>query len=90
MAKLRQLTLRRLATFAVDIAAEHVDDDGIADLDAEPVGHLLLHRDERRAGIVGRPPSAGDDLGAFRRLRGEGHAAIALQRPGDLVARLDL
>jgi hypothetical protein len=60
------------------IAAEHVDDDLVADLELETVGDLFLQRDQRRAVIVGRPPGALDDLGAFGKFAGIGQAAVAL------------
>src|SRR5205814_9076771 len=64
-----------------DVPAEYVHDDLVADLDAEPVGDLLLHRDQWRSLIVGAPPLAFDylrTLGDFTRI---GQATIALQHP---------
>ena len=48
-----------------DVAAEHVDDDLVADLEPEPVGDLLFDRDQRRTVIVGPPPFALDHLRAL-------------------------
>ena len=39
-----------------DVAPEHIDGDGIADLQPEPVGDFFFHRDERRPRIVLGPP----------------------------------
>ena len=64
-----------------DVAAEHVDDDLVAELELEPVGDLLLDRDQRRAVIVCAPPFAFDDLGALGDFAGIGQAAVALQHP---------
>src|SRR5579863_2985585 len=41
-----------------DVAAKHVDGDRIADLQAKSSSDLLIERDERRAGIIARPPLA--------------------------------
>src|SRR6202020_2991388 len=76
--------------FRCDVATEHVDDDRVAEMKTEAFRHLLLHRHQRRPGIVARPPFASDNLGALGRLVGEGDAPIAFQRPGDIVAGLDL
>src|SRR5258708_5410702 len=59
-------------------------------METETLRHLLLHRHERRPGIVAWPPFASHDFGALRRLVGKGDATVALQRPGDLVAGLHL
>ena len=44
-------------------------------------GDLVLDRDERRPGVVRRPPRAGHQLGPRRRLGGVAEAAVAPQRP---------
>ena len=90
MPKLRQFTLRRLATLAVSDAAEHIDRNPVADREAEALRDVGLHRDQRRPGIIFRPPFAGDHLRALRRLVGKSHAAVAFQRPSGLVGGLDL
>ena len=46
-----------------------------------PVGEFLIEGDERRSGIVRRPPLALRDDGAFGRRRGIGDAAVAVHRP---------
>ena len=73
-----------------DVAAEHVDDDLVADLELQPVGDLLLHRDQRRAVIVGAPPFALDDLRALGDFAGIGQAAVALQHPFGVGRGLEL
>ncbi len=55
---------RRLAIVAVDLAAEQVDGERVADLEAHAVREIGVERDERRALIIRRPPSAGDDARA--------------------------
>ena len=65
----------------VDVAAQHVDPDGVADTDAPALGQAGVERDQRRAAVVGRPPVAGDDPRAGRRGGGIGQAAVAAQRP---------
>ena len=49
-----------------DIAPEHVDDDGVADGQAQAFRHVLFHRDQRRTGIVAWPPLTRDDLRTLR------------------------
>ena len=50
--------------------------------DAELLGDLLLHRDERLArGLLGRPPAAGDDGVAAGRLRGPREHVLAREVP---------
>ena len=77
-----------------DIAAEHVDDEFVADLQSEPIGNLFLHRNQRGPVIVGTPPIALDHLRTPRDFAGIGQAAVALQHPfgvgrGFEVFRLD-
>src|SRR5215212_9458896 len=84
----------QIADGSRDVAAEYVDDDLVADLEAEPVGDLLLHRDQRWAVIIGAPPFAFDHLGASGDITGIGQSAVALQHPfgvggGLEVFRLD-
>ena len=74
----------------LDVAAEHVDHDRIADLEIEAVGDLLLERDERRPLGVGGPPASLDHGRAARHVGRERDAAIALQHPGRVRLRLDV
>src|SRR4051812_40869033 len=55
-----------------DVAAEHVDDHLVADLQPEPVGDFLLERDQWRTAVVGGPPLSLDDFRAARNLAGIG------------------
>src|ERR1700761_3157217 len=64
-----------------DVTAKHIDDDFVAEFELEPVGDLLLDRDQWRPAIVGAPPSALDDLRALGDLAGIGETAVALQHP---------
>ena len=73
-----------------DVAAEHVDGDVVAELEAEAVGDLLLERDQRRAVVIRAPPFALDDARAGRHLVGIGDAAVALQHPGGVRRRLEV
>ena len=51
-----QLMVRRLAILGGHLAAEHVDGDGVADLEAEARGDLVAEGDQRLALVVRRPP----------------------------------
>ena len=68
--RLCQAMSRRLAILQVDVAAEHVDPDGVADADAPAAGQLGVERHQRRAVVVGRPPGP-----ATMRVPGGGVAA---------------
>ena len=68
-----------------DVAAEHIDGDGIADLQAEFAGFLRREGDERLAGIVRRPPGPLRQRRVFRPVFSIGDAAVAAQDP--LAAR---
>ena len=82
---------RRLATLQVDVAAEHVDPDGVADADAPAFGQAGIERHQRRRRCSRRGHHwPGDDACARRRRGGVGQAAIAAQRPGGVGRRLDL
>ena len=74
-------TLRRLAMRPCDLAAQHVQGHGVADLQSGALGDLLVERDQGGAGIIGRPPFAVGDHGAGRRGRGIGDAAVAVTAP---------
>ena len=73
-----------------DVAAEHVHDNLVAKFQAEPSRDFLFERDERRSIVIRRPPFAFDDIGAFGQCRGISDAAIAFQRPGGVLADLDV
>ncbi len=73
-----------------DVAAEHIDDDLVADLEVEPVGDLLLERHQRRAVIIGIPPFALDHLRSLGDFAGIGQAAVALQHPFGVGRRLEV
>ena len=74
----------------VDVAAEHVDPDGVAEPTPQPSRHAGIERDERRPSVIRRPPAPGDDPRAFRRRRGVGQAAVAAQRPSRFRGGLHL
>ena len=65
----RHAMSRRLATLQVDIAAEHVDADRVADLHAPAAREVGVERDERRPVVVRRPPRPGDEPRAVRLCR---------------------
>ena len=50
--------------------------------EADRAGRLDVERDERRAGIIGRPPAPVDDPAALRKVARIGEAAVAAQEPG--------
>src|ERR1700731_3685880 len=64
-----------------DVAAEHVDGDAVADLEVEIGGGFAFERNERRPGVVGAPPVAGDDTRPVRDRRRVGDAAAPAQHP---------
>src|SRR5690606_34955046 len=69
------------------VAAEDVDGDAVAELQAELAALLGGEAHLRRAAVVGGPPRAVGERGALGRRRGVGDAAVAVQgpvRPGDL------
>ena len=71
-----------------DVAAEHVDGDGLADFQIEIVRRLALQRDERLAGVVRAPPLAVDHARAGRHRARIGDAAVAAQHPARSVPRV--
>ena len=73
-----------------DVAAEHVDGDGVAELQAQPVGDAALERHQRRPVVVRLPPFAGDETRAFRHILRVGDAAVALQHPGGVLLGLQI
>ncbi len=82
--------VRKLAIRASIGRAEHGDGDGVADLEIERARRFDVEADQRRAGVIGRPPFARDDLVAFGQVAGEGQAAIAAQDPGAFGNRFEL
>ncbi len=90
MPRLCQSTARRLAMRARYVAAEHIDRDRIAGLELEVIGGPAFQRDQRRTGIVGRPPFAGDETGAGRKRRRVSDAAVAAQHPCRSLAGLEI
>ena len=91
MASNSQSILRKLAMLGFDIAAEHVDGDGVADLQARALGDLGVEGDERRAGVAG---SATSSPAAMVEPRGSvvgiGQAAVAGEHPAAIGRGLDL
>jgi len=73
-----------------DIAAEHIDDKFVADLQSEPIGNLFLHRNQRWPVIVGAPPLALDHFRTPRDFAGIAQAAVALQHPFGVGRRLEV
>ena len=65
----------------LDHPAEHVEGELVADAHAIGLGHLVLDRDQRRTGVVLRPPRPGHDPAPLRRARGVAERAIAPERP---------
>ncbi len=59
------LHLAQVGDLGREVAAEHVDRDLVADLEAEVARQLLLERDQGLAGIVLVPPLAVDERRAF-------------------------
>ena len=63
----------------VDVAAEHVDADRVADADAPALGQAGVERHQRRAVVVGRPPAVrrrcGCPAAARRHRSGRGRRA---------------
>jgi hypothetical protein len=45
----------------LDLAAQHVEGEGVAEPHSEPLGQIGVERNEGRPRIVGRPPLPGDD-----------------------------
>ena len=82
--------LAQAGNLQIDIAAEHIDPDGVADMDAPAAGEGGIERHERRAVILGPPPVACDDVVAGGRIGGVGQSPIAAQRPGSVRRGLDL
>ena len=68
----------------VDLAAEDRDGEIVPDLEPGRLRCLDIERDQRRAGIIGRPPFACDDPAAFRHVARISEAAVAAQEPGAL------
>ncbi len=72
------------ADLRVDVAAEHVDRDAVAQPKAEGARQLGIEGNELRAAIVGRPPLACDDARTLGRRCRIGHATVAIDRPARL------
>ena len=62
-------------------AAEQVDSQRVTDFKAHAAGQRGIERDERRALIIGRPPSAGREARALRHTRGISETTVAAQHP---------
>ena len=74
----------------LDVAAEDVHRDRVADTEIEVTGELGIEGDELRARVIRRPPLARHDAGADRLGRRVGDAAVAFDRPARLGRHLDL
>src|SRR5262249_26150405 len=73
-----------------EVAAEDVNGDRIAELEAEPIRDALLERDQRRTLVVRLPPPSFNRARARRDLVSIGYAAIALKCPGGVGGRLQV
>ena len=94
MPRLCQSTVRMLPIVAVISRPSTLTMIWIAELEFQPVGNLLLYRDQRRTIIVRAPPFALDDLRTSGDFASIGQATIALQHPfgiggGMEIFRLD-
>src|SRR5262245_7977354 len=81
------LDLAQIGNRRSEVAAEHVDRDRVAELEAEPIRDPFLERDQRWTLVVGLPPLPFNQTRPRRNRVSIGDAAIALQRPGGVGGR---
>src|ERR1700758_543285 len=82
--------LAQARDLGIDIAAENVDRDGVAELEAESLGDIGIEGDKRRTGIILGPPSALDQSRGWRHVIGISEAAVAREHPARVWVGLDL
>ena len=72
----------------VDVAAENIHPDDVADADAPALGQSGVKGNQRFSGVILWPPGPGGQMGSFRHRGRIGQATVAAQRPlgfrGDL------
>src|SRR5262245_23205728 len=73
-----------------DVAAKHVDDDGIAKFQTQAVGDTFFERHQGRPVVVSAPPLPFDESRAAGYLVGVCETAVALQDPGRVFLWLDV
>ena len=90
MASDSQSILRKEAMVASTLRPRMFTVIGSPSFKPEPLGELGVEGDERRTGVVLRPPFARDDLGIARHRIGVGEAAIAGEHPAGIRSGFDL
>ena len=70
----------QIGDLRLDLTAENIVGQAVADADPEPARRLLADRGDRRALIILCPPTAIDDFGARRFGPGEGKPDVATAR----------